>query len=104
VFDGGISPVEHGEPAKRDETVNCYLTPRAGEEWSKARAARIQILFGGPYRMTPLLFVQVFAGNVVLGHLTGANFFSFACSGILNARNYPSLEGVAFFNQLVDAF
>jgi len=51
-----------------------------------------------------LLFVQVFAGHVVFGHFTRANFLSFAFSGILNPRHYPSLERVPFFKQLINTF
>src|ERR1700728_2526833 len=51
-----------------------------------------------------LLFVQGFAGQVVFGHFTRANFLSFAFSGFLNPRHHPSLERVPFFKQLINTF
>jgi hypothetical protein len=51
-----------------------------------------------------LLFIQIFAGNVVLGNLVCANFFFVCIVGILYARDYARFESISFLDQLIDAF
>ena len=52
----------------------------------------------------PSLFVQIFARDVVFGHLTGANLLPIAFSGVFDARYDPCLERVSLFQQLVNTF
>ena len=51
-----------------------------------------------------LVFVEVFTGHVVFGHLTGAYFPDATSSGVFNSRNYSCLERVSLLDQLVNAF
>ena len=51
-----------------------------------------------------LFFVQIFARDVVLRYLTGANFLPIAFSGVFDARYDPCLERVSLFQQLVHTF
>ena len=62
------------------------------------RACRV----AGSIARLPLLFVLIFAGHVVFGHFTGANFLLVASSGVLDAGYDPCLERVAFLDQLVN--
>src|SRR6266566_9461975 len=49
-----------------------------------------------------LLFVQMFAGNIVLRHLMRANFLLISVPGVFHALHYVSLKRVSFLEQLVD--
>jgi len=51
-----------------------------------------------------LVLVQVFFGDVVLGHFAGANFLTLAFSGLFDAGYDSRLEGVALFQQFVHTF
>jgi hypothetical protein len=45
-----------------------------------------------------LVFVEVFAGNVILGHFTGVDFPALVFSGIFDTRYHLGLERVAFLD------
>src|SRR5260370_27693153 len=47
---------------------------------------------------SPLFFIQIFAGNIILRHLLSADFV--ACVGGLDARHNFSFERVSFLDQL----
>ena len=49
-----------------------------------------------------LLFIQIFARNIILGHLVGVDFPCIGIVGVFHALEYLRLEGVSFFEQLVD--
>lgn len=51
-----------------------------------------------------LILIEVFAGDIIFGHFASANFSPLVFSGAFNTRYYAGLEGVAFFQQLVNAF
>src|SRR6266853_4650667 len=50
-----------------------------------------------------LLFVQIFVGNIILGHLVRANFPLLSVPGAFHTSHYVSLERVSLFKQLVHA-
>ena len=50
----------------------------------------------------PLLFIQIFAGNIVLRHLMRANFLFIGVPGVFHDRHYVGLERVSFLEQLAD--
>jgi hypothetical protein len=49
-----------------------------------------------------LVFVQIFAGNVVCGHLAGTNFLPLAISGVFDPGYDSGFESISFLQQLVD--
>jgi hypothetical protein len=51
-----------------------------------------------------LLFVQIFAGNVVLRRLMRANFLTLSIPSVFHAHHYVGLERVPFPEQFVHAF
>lgn len=51
-----------------------------------------------------LLFIEVFAGHVVFGHLTGAHLPNTTFAGVFNAGDYSRLERVSLLDQLVHTF
>jgi hypothetical protein len=48
-----------------------------------------------------LLFVQIFAGNIVLRHLMRANFPTLSVPSVFHAHHYVGLERVSFLEQLL---
>ena len=48
-----------------------------------------------------LVFVQIFAGDIVLRHFVRVNFPSLAGLGGLHAHYYVGLEGVSFLEQFI---
>ncbi len=50
-----------------------------------------------------LIVVQILLGNVVLRNLAGMNFADSGIVGFFDAAYDPSLEGISFFQQFVDA-
>src|SRR5438445_4580617 len=59
-------------------------------------------LYGREKVAYSLLFVQIFAGNIILRHLVRANFLLISVPGVFDARHYVGLERVSFIEQLVD--
>ena|SRR5437870_4439494 len=53
-------------------------------------------------RAAALFFVEIFAGNIIFGHLVSSNFLLISVPGLFDARHYVCLEGASFFDQLVD--
>ena len=53
-------------------------------------------------RADALFFVEIFAGNIIFGHLVSSNFLLISVPGLFDARHYVCLEGASFFDQLVD--
>src|SRR5260370_381352 len=53
-------------------------------------------------RAHSLLFIQIFAGNIILRHLVRANFLLISVPSVFHARHYVGLERVSFLEQLVD--
>ena len=51
-----------------------------------------------------LLVVQIFAGNVILGHFVRVYFPSVLVVGLFDARHHTGLKRVTFVNQLVNTF
>lgn len=51
-----------------------------------------------------LIFVEILAGNIVLGHFVGVNFTLVGIFGGLHARYDVCLEGVPFLEQFFDTF
>src|ERR1700686_366622 len=74
---------------------------------SVPRGWQVQIEPWGDHQILrdlPSLFVQIFARDVVLGYLTGANFLPIAFSGVFDARYDSCFERVSLFQQLVNTF
>src|SRR5712692_6603377 len=66
------------------------------------RIIRIVPAWRKPVTHYSLLFIQIFAGNIVLRHLVRANFLLISVPGVFDARHYVGLERVSFIEQLVD--
>ena len=49
-----------------------------------------------------LVFVEVFAGDVVFGDFVGVDFAFVGITGVLDALHYFGFEGVPFLEQFVD--
>jgi len=50
-----------------------------------------------------LVFIQIFAGNIVFRYLVRANFLLVSGLSALNTRYDVGLERIPFFDQLLDA-
>jgi hypothetical protein len=48
------------------------------------------------------LFVEIFAGNIILGHLVSANFPFISLPCAFDASHHVSLERISFLDQLLD--
>ena len=83
--------IRHGYDLSAWHHLNSPYRHRIGNrrEFEKTRAAA-------------LFFVEIFAGNIIFGHLVSSNFLLISVPGLFDARHYVCLEGASFFDQLVD--
>src|SRR5882672_2243572 len=76
--------------------------------WRNWRGREVSAVTGtrGPCEVNGqcLVFVQIFRRYIVLRNFMGVNFFFFGVPGVFHTRHCLGLEGVAFFEQLVDTF
>ena len=56
----------------------------------------------GAWKPHSLIFVQIFVGNIILGHFMRVNFVLISVPCVFDARHYFGLERVSFLDQLVD--
>src|SRR5207244_9368306 len=75
--------------------------PTAASEDRDRRTVRI-VRCGRGERAHSLLFIQIFAGNVILRHLVRENFLLISVPSVFHARHYVGLERVSFLEQLVN--
>lgn len=51
-----------------------------------------------------LLFIQIFAGYIILRHFASSHFPFAAVASFFDSRHHSGLKRVAFLDQLVNAF
>ena len=102
-------PSEQSSTTERDR--KCWYSP--GYDYHPAQSqghieATTTAVQNGDYHLNrrgksarSLLFVQIFAGNIVLRHLMRANFPTLSVPSVFHAHHYVGLEGVSFLEQLL---
>ena len=82
-------------PKKRPFGACC---PRVAPEfWPLPFLADFRLSFANR-----LVFIQIFAGHVILRHLMRANFLLIRAAGGFHARDYVGFKRVSFLQQIAD--
>ena len=87
---------------QKDGRLVWQLPAHPAKRDGAAISSRLDALRERLRSLLRLIFIQVFAGNVVFAHFAGVHF-PHATVGVFNACHHSGLERVAFLDQLINA-